>query len=182
VLCFTLFKQFKWVSKAAMFRVPLIGWNMRLCNYIPLERGKSASIQQMWRRAREWLGRGVSIMMFPEGTRSPDGRLGSFKHGAFTLAREAGVPVVPIVIHGGHAVMPKHRSSMAASASLVIEVLEPVSPAPFADTPSYMDAVRQRIAERLARGPLPAGEPALGAVGERPAGDRPRPDDTEPAG
>jgi 1-acyl-sn-glycerol-3-phosphate acyltransferase len=152
VLCFALFKQFKWVSKDSMFRVPFIGWNMRLCRYVPLVRGSAESIAAMWRDCRAWLARGISIMMFPEGTRSPDGRLREFKHGAFTLALEAGVPVVPVAIHGGHLVMPKDRKSFAPTADLDVEILEPVSPDGFADADGLKHEVWNRIAARLAGG------------------------------
>jgi 1-acyl-sn-glycerol-3-phosphate acyltransferase len=152
VLCFALFKQFKWVSKDSMFRVPLIGWNMRLCRYVPLVRGSAASIAAMWRQCHAWLARGISIMMFPEGTRSPDGRLREFKHGAFTLAREAGVPVVPVVIHGGHEIMPKDRTSFAPTAELDIEVLEPIPSTAFADLDELRQEVWNRINARLATG------------------------------
>jgi len=152
VLCFALFKQFKWVSKDSMFRVPLIGWNMRLCRYVPLVRGSAESIAAMWRACHAWLARGISIMMFPEGTRSPDGQLREFKHGAFTLAREASVPVVPVVIHGGHLLMPKDRQSFAPTAELDVEVLEPVAPGAFPDVEAFKHEVWHRIAARLASG------------------------------
>ena len=161
VACFALFRQFKWVSKDSMFRVPVIGWNMRLSRYVPLVRGSAASIAAMWKDCRAWLARGVSIMMFPEGTRSPDGTLREFKHGAFTLACEAGVPVVPVVIHGGHAVMPKDRTSFATRAELDVEVLEPVSPGAFANADGLKEEVWTRIAARLAGGrPRGAGQAA----------------------
>jgi 1-acyl-sn-glycerol-3-phosphate acyltransferase len=67
VLCFTLFKQYKWVSKTTNFKLPLIGWNMTLSRYIPLVRGDVASARQMAMKARTFLPAGISIMMFPEG-------------------------------------------------------------------------------------------------------------------
>jgi 1-acyl-sn-glycerol-3-phosphate acyltransferase len=160
VLCFTLFKQFKWVSKTTNFKLPLIGWNMTLSRYIPLVRGDVASARQMAIKARDFLQRGISIMMFPEGTRSRDGALLPFKHGAFTLALEANVPVVPIAIHGGHALIPKHGKTLSSTADLLVEVLDPVAP-DFPDATSFASAVRARIEESLAvrrqeRGEAPA--------------------------
>jgi 1-acyl-sn-glycerol-3-phosphate acyltransferase len=148
VLCFTLFRQFKWVSKRTNFFLPLIGWNMWLCRYIPLVRGDMASARQMVTRAKEFLERGISIMMFPEGTRSRDGALLPFKHGAFTMALESRVPVVPVAIHGGHALIPKHGKTFAPVAELVVEVLDPVPP-DFADAASFAAAVRARIQDAL---------------------------------
>lgn len=154
VLCFTLFRQFKWVSKTTNFKLPLIGWNMHLSRYIPLVRGDVASARAMAEKAKGFLARGISIMMFPEGTRSKDGRLLPFKHGAFTMAKEAGVPVVPIAIHGGHLLIPKHGKTMAPRADLVIEILEPVAPDAYPDASAFANAVRARIQQALvARSP-----------------------------
>jgi 1-acyl-sn-glycerol-3-phosphate acyltransferase len=148
VLCFLLFRQFKWVSKTSVFRAPFLGWNMWLCRYVPLVRGDAESIQRMLAACRRWLDRGMSIMMFPEGTRSKDGQVKPFKHGAFTLALEAGVPVVPIAIHGGHALIPKHGQTFATRADLLVEVLDPVSPDGH-DAASLAAAVRERICAAL---------------------------------
>jgi 1-acyl-sn-glycerol-3-phosphate acyltransferase len=72
-----------------------------------------------------------------------------FKHGAFTLALEAGVPVVPVAIHGGHALIPKHGKTLSSTADLLVEVLDPVAP-DFTDATSFANAVRARIEESLA--------------------------------
>ena len=82
LVLFRLQTHFKWVSKLENFRVPLIGWNMTMCGYIPLRRGTASSVQQMMRRCDEAIAGGSSIMMFPEGTRSATGRLRAFKVGA----------------------------------------------------------------------------------------------------
>jgi len=153
VLLFTLFRQFKWVSKRSVFNAPFLGWNMYLSSYIPLVRGDADSIRQMLDACRRWLRRGVSVMMFPEGTRSEDGTLRPFKRGAFQLSRELGVPVVPIGIHGGHQLIPKHGTTFATSASLAVEVLEPVSPEGFTSDEAYADAVREILRDALTRTP-----------------------------
>ncbi len=150
VLLFTLFRQFKWVSKRENFNLPILGWNMWLSGYIPLVRGEANSTRTMMDRCRKYLREGMSIMMFPEGTRSRDGRVQPFKHGAFTLAKETGVPVVPIAIHGGHALIPKHGTTFAATAELTVEVLEPIPSDAFEDAGDLARAVRTRIVEALA--------------------------------
>ncbi|WP_394832883.1 1-acyl-sn-glycerol-3-phosphate acyltransferase [Pendulispora rubella] len=150
VLLFTLFRQFKWVSKRENFNMPILGWNMWLSQYIPLVRGDANSTRTMLERCRALLQNGMSIMMFPEGTRSRDGRVQPFKHGAFSLAHEAGVPVVPIAIHGGHALIPKHGTTFAATAELTVEVLEPVPSDQFEDVTDFARAVRGRIVDALA--------------------------------
>jgi len=151
VLLFTLFRQFKWVSKRENFNIPFLGWNMWLSNYIPLVRGDGESTRRMLERCRTFLREGMSIMMFPEGTRSRDGRVKPFKHGAFTLAHETGVPVVPIAIHGGHALIPKHGTTFAATAELTVEVLDPIPSDQFEDASDLAHAVRSRILDALAR-------------------------------
>jgi 1-acyl-sn-glycerol-3-phosphate acyltransferase len=151
ILLFGLFKQFKWVSKKSVFKLPLIGWNMMMSGYVPLVRGDRSSIGRMMEESRRWLRRGISIMMFPEGTRSEDGQLKPFKHGAFSLALETGVSVVPIAIHGGHALIPKHSGTFAAKADLVVEVLDAIPPDGFTEPDAYAEAARTAIRDALSR-------------------------------
>lgn len=160
VLLFGLFRQFKWVSKRTVFKAPLIGWNMWLSRYIPLVRGNPQSIAEMMASCRRWLARGISIMMFPEGTRSEDGTLRPFKHGAFTLALDGSVAVVPIAIHGGHTLIPKHEKTFATKAKLVVEVLDPISPAAFSDPEAFATAAREAIQHALDARAGKAIEPA----------------------
>lgn len=150
VLLFTLFKQFKWVSKRSNFDMPFVGWNMWMSGYIPLVRGDTSSTARMMARCKRALENGVSIMMFPEGTRSKDGDVRPFKRGAFTLAKECNVDVVPIAIHGGHALIPKHEATFATQAKLTVEVLHPVRSADYATEAELAEAVRQIIVARLA--------------------------------
>jgi 1-acyl-sn-glycerol-3-phosphate acyltransferase len=86
LVLFRIYKHFKWVSKIENFRLPCIGWNMRLNRYIPLRRGDRESVRQMMDACETTLRAGSSIMMFPEGTRSKNGVLQPFKTGAFELA------------------------------------------------------------------------------------------------
>lgn len=102
-----LHRHFKWVSKAENFSLPFIGWNMRLNGYVPLRRGDRQSVLEMFARCREVLAKGSSVMMFPEGTRSKTGMMKEWKPGAFELAKEAGVAVLPIAIEGTATALPK---------------------------------------------------------------------------
>jgi 1-acyl-sn-glycerol-3-phosphate acyltransferase len=95
---FNLYYPFKFISKHTNFFVPFIGWAMFLNRYVRLRRGDIRSIAKTLVESRRWLERGVSVLFFPEGTRSRNGAFLPFKPGAFRLARQAGVPVVPIVI------------------------------------------------------------------------------------
>jgi len=99
--------QFRWLAKAELFRIPLFGLTMRIAGYIPVERkDRRLAIQSMNKAAQQVAG-GTSIMIFPEGTRSPDGALLPFKKGGFVLALQAQAPIVPIAIDGSAALMLK---------------------------------------------------------------------------
>lgn len=100
VVLFRLFIHFKWVSKVENFSLPFIGWNMTLNRYIPLKRGDRESVLEMLALCRKALAEGSSIFMFPEGTRSDTGELRPFKPGAFQVALDAKVPILPVVVEG----------------------------------------------------------------------------------
>jgi 1-acyl-sn-glycerol-3-phosphate acyltransferase len=124
LVMFRIFRHFKWVSKVENFRVPFIGWNMSLNRYIRLRRGDSSSVVQMMRECERTLGEGSSIMMFPEGTRSPSGRMRQFKPGAFDIALKSGVPIHPIVLKGTADVLPKRGFVLQGRHPISIEVLD----------------------------------------------------------
>lgn len=151
LVLFGLFRHYKWVSKREIFRVPFIGWNMRLNNYVALKRGDAASIAQMLEACREHLRNGSSVMMFPEGTRSTDGEIKRFKHGAFTLAMEEQIDVIPIVIEGTRDALPKHGLMLEQQEPLQIDVrvLPPISPRDFHDVQELSEETRRRMTEEL---------------------------------
>ena len=153
VLLFCLFRQFKWVSKASVFRYPILGWNMRMCRYVPLVRGQKNSITTMMRTCERWLKAGMSVAIFPEGSRSKDGRLKPFKHGAFSLAHTTGRAIVPVAIHGGHRVIPKHGATFATKASLWVEILAPLAIDSSASIETLSEASREAIRCALAQDP-----------------------------
>lgn len=98
----------RWVAKEELFKPPLVGWAMRCSGDIPLRRGEGDSVRAMLDECERALAAGISIMMFPEGTRSKDGALLPFKDGAFSLAIRAQVPVLPIALTGTREMRPKH--------------------------------------------------------------------------
>jgi 1-acyl-sn-glycerol-3-phosphate acyltransferase len=155
---FRLFTHFKWVSKLENYRVPFIGWNMRLNRYIPLRRGDKASIVRMLQLCRETLKAGSSIMMFPEGTRSPDGRMRRFKPGAFELAKDSRKPILPIVISGTADALPKRGFVLRGRHPIHVKVLDPIPAESFADEPvsALCDRVQALIAGELEKEPPPA--------------------------
>jgi 1-acyl-sn-glycerol-3-phosphate acyltransferase len=123
LVLFRLFVHFKWVSKIENFRIPFIGWNMRLNRYVELRRGDKESIAAMMKASAATLREGNPVMMFPEGTRSPDGHLKAFKHGAFTLAVEGGHPLLPVVVEGTAAALPKRGFVLQGRHPIRIRIL-----------------------------------------------------------
>ena len=100
--------QFKWISKAANFFVPFMGWFMFHAGYIPLRRGRKDSIVRCMDRARWYLDRSIPVLFFPEGTRSKDGSVLPFKPGAFKLALDGNFDILPLAISGTANAIPKH--------------------------------------------------------------------------
>ena len=98
----------RWVAKEELFKPPLIGWAMRWGGDIPLRRGEGESVRTMLAECERALAGGISVMMFPEGTRSKNGELLPFKDGAFSLAIRAQVPVLPVALAGTREMRPKH--------------------------------------------------------------------------
>src|SRR5919107_138489 len=99
--------EMKWLSKAELFRIPFMGWLMHLAGDVPVKRGFGPSAVEAMTRCREILARKVSVMIFPEGTRSLTKELLPFKDGAFKLAIEARVPILPVAIAGTRSCMAK---------------------------------------------------------------------------
>lgn len=131
---FMLFRHFKWVSKAELFRIPLIGWNMSLNRYIRLKRGHKGSIREMYSACEQHLREGSSIFLFPEGTRSETGKMREFKEGAFVLAKRHQVAILPIVINGSKNALPKDSLNFHGTTHVRLDVLPPVLPESFVDT------------------------------------------------
>ena len=152
LVMFGLFRHFKWVSKRAIFRVPFIGWNMTMNDYVSLVRGDKASITAMMNDCRRHLNMGSSIMMFPESTRSTNGQIKAFKPGAFLLAKELDLPIAPIVIEGTRTVLPKHGLLLEQRQTLPIHVrvLEPIPANSVASVDALRDLVHDRMVDGLA--------------------------------
>lgn len=140
LVLFRTFLHFKWIAKKSLFRFPLLGWNMTLNGYIPIERGDEKSREKCMDRAKEWLAQGSSILFFPEGTRSKDGRLQPFKLGAFRLALESGHDLLPIVIFGTLHAIPKHSALLHRRSRMSLAVLPPISVKGFSTGDAAEDA------------------------------------------
>lgn len=138
--------EMKWLSKDAVFRIPVMGWMMRMASDIPIKRGKRESVVSAMAGCRDRLQKRVSVMIFPEGTRAPTEEMLPFKDGAFRLAVDNQVPILPIAVAGTRNCMAKH-SFVFRRARAKARVLEPVPTAglTLADVPALRDRVRALI-------------------------------------
>ena len=122
-----LFVHYKWVSKIENFKIPFIGWTMYLNKYVAIKRGGLSSIKSMMRQSKAHLNNGSSIFIFPEGSRAQDGVLKPFKTGAFKIAQEANVDIVPIVLTGTDKAVPKSTLIFKGHQHIGVQVLAPIS-------------------------------------------------------
>lgn len=123
-----LFTHFKWVSKIENFKIPFIGWTMYLNRYVAIKRGGMSSIKNMITHSKQHIANGSSIFIFPEGSRSNDGQLKDFKTGAFKIASEMNVPIMPVVLNGTDKAVPKSSLHFKGHQKISVTVLEPITP------------------------------------------------------
>ena len=97
--------QLRWMAKRELLRVPFFGWALWASKHIIVKRARSKDVAAAMAGACDRLARGMSVVVFPEGTRSTDGRLLPFKRGGFRMAEKAGVPIVPVTLNGSGALM-----------------------------------------------------------------------------
>lgn len=143
--------EMKWLSKKSIFDIPLLGWMMRTAGDIELERGDKESARRAMGEMRERLGRRLSVVIFPEGTRSRDGSVGAFREGAFRLAIEAGVEIVPLAVLGTANSLPKGSFVFQEKTAATVTVLPPVPTKGLAveDAPALAERVRDQIARAI---------------------------------
>jgi 1-acyl-sn-glycerol-3-phosphate acyltransferase len=139
--------QFKWVAKESLFKVPFIGWCLSLTEHIKLARGEFGSIKKIYREAAEWLRRDMSVLFFPEGTRSETDEMNVFQNGAFKLAIKEKVPILPICLKGTRDAIPKGSWIFKKNVSVVLTVLPAVDTSEFApgDFAKLRDLVFDKI-------------------------------------
>lgn len=135
--------EMKWIGKVELFSLPLVGWMMKLAGDIPVNRSDRRSGARMLLAAGRCLQLRCSVMFFPEGTRSPDGRVWKFNEGAFHLAIRAGVPVLPVAIEGTRDCLPKRSWKFGPPQEILLRVLPPVETAGL--TPGEAGALRDRV-------------------------------------
>ncbi len=135
--------------KKSLMKIPLLGTAMRMGKYVPVARGHSREdAKRSVAAAADALRSGMHITIFPEGTRSPDGRLLPFRKGAFFLAADTGAPIVPVVIHGTAKMMPRNTLKITPGEATV-QFLPARRPAEFGSREELMAAVRADMERAL---------------------------------
>ena len=136
--------QFRWLAKMELFKIPIFGRAMRKAGYISIDRYHRESAIESLKVAANKIKNGVSVLIFPEGTRSRDGKIRPFKKGGFVMAIDCGVPIVPVVITGTRAIMPRGRFRVyPGQVSMVIH--KPI------DTSAYIRETKEVLMESVRR-------------------------------
>lgn len=134
--------HFKWLAKKELFSIPFFGWAMSAAGYISLDRQGSRETVEAMNQAAQRIREGMSVVIFPEGSRSPDGLIQPFKKGGFSLAMKSKVPIIPISIAGSREIMPKDRLT-ASAGEIRIRVGDPI------ETEAYSIKDRNVLMERV---------------------------------
>ena len=165
--------QLRWIAKKELLNVPLFGWAMRAGKHVAVDRADSAGALQSLEEAKALLSAGVSIVVFPEGTRSRDGRLLPFKKGGFLLAAQTGAEIVPITILGSGRVLPSGQWRVRRG-SIQVFVDRPVAVDGYrpGKLKPLADQVRQQIAARLNETAAPRAGRGGPQSGDTPAAKR----------
>ena len=139
--------RLRMVAKIELFKVPIWGRAMAVAGFVPIDRsGSREKSQASLAQAAAALAGGTSIWIAPEGTRSPDGRLGKFKKGGFRLAADTGTPIVPIALDGSMNILPKKTKTVRAGARVRVTIGAPV---PVGDVETMLADVRNFIEENV---------------------------------
>jgi 1-acyl-sn-glycerol-3-phosphate acyltransferase len=162
-LLMTIPRSFRVVAKRFLFHIPIFGWCLRVSGMIPIDREKRARAILSLEKAAERIRTGQPVLFFPEGTRSPDGRLLPFKKGAFVIAVKSGVPIIPVSVTGSSAVLAK-KSIRIRPGRIVVRFGPEIPVAEY--TLETKELLMARVREAIAAGmeePHPGTPPALGA-------------------
>ena len=139
---------FRWLSKDLVFKFPLMGQAMKWSGYVPVKRGNPQSHKVALDMSIGWLRKGVSMLYFPEGTRSETGELRPFKMGAFNIAASEDCSITPIVLVDTDTLMKKNSLFVAGGAHVIIDVLKPMRPFEGEDLKDFKDRVREVIQKK----------------------------------
>jgi 1-acyl-sn-glycerol-3-phosphate acyltransferase len=159
--------SFKWIAKRQLFAIPIVGWTVKKAGYISIDRENAREALKAIEEASRKIREGTNIIIFPEGTRSDDGKLLPFKKGGFTLALRAMVPIVPIGIYGSSALQPKGSSFPCEKGVIYIEIGNPMilEGMDRSQKTRVMDNVRANIEALMERGISAKAEAETAAAG-----------------
>ena len=158
--------QLRIIAKASLGRLPFLGWHLRRSGHLLVDRSRPDRIRIL-RRWKALVGEGLSLIVFPEGTRSADGRIGAFKAGSFLLAIEAGLPIVPLTVSGSRGVMTKGRlTTRPGRVRLLVHEPIPTDGLGVEDARALASRVRGIVEAPLAGAGAPA-PPTAGLGGRR---------------
>jgi 1-acyl-sn-glycerol-3-phosphate acyltransferase len=118
--------QFRWLAKAELYKIPIFGYAMKRAGYISIDRSDRKSAIESLNKAAKIIRNGVSVIIFPEGTRSRTNNVQPFKKGGFFLAVDSGVPIIPIIIHGTEQIMAKNQISIKPG-NVTLEIAKPIN-------------------------------------------------------
>jgi 1-acyl-sn-glycerol-3-phosphate acyltransferase len=143
----------KWLAKAELFRVPLLGWMLRMAGDVPVERSDRRKSAKALLQCARYLRQHCSVVFFPEGTRSPDRRVLPFNEGPFQLAIRERIPILPLVVDGSGAALPPNSWIFGGTQDIYLRILEAVSVDGWniKQVAELRDSVRQRIVDALDR-------------------------------
>lgn len=140
---FRLLSHFRWISKTEIFKIPVLGWIMTLNKYIKVKRGDKKSVIKMIETSKKVISSGISVLIFPEGTRSKNGNLQQFKDGAFILAADTRTNILPIIINAVSGTLTKKGIFMMKKLSIKVRLLNEVPYSSFEN--SGITEIRNRI-------------------------------------
>jgi 1-acyl-sn-glycerol-3-phosphate acyltransferase len=143
----------KWLAKAELFRLPIVGWMLRMAGDVPVERTDRRKGAMAMLQCARYLRKGCSIVFFPEGTRSPDGNVLPFNDGPFQLAIREQTPVLPLVVEGSGAALPKNSWMFEGTHDIQLRILPavPVAGWDVKRSGELRDIVRQKMVDELTR-------------------------------
>lgn len=149
--------QVRFAAKKNLFSIPVFGWSIRAAGFIPVDRENRRQAVEVYAIASKRIKSGASVLFFPEGTRSPDGRLHGFQRGGFLVAQKAGAAIVPVGVSGTFELLPRQRFSILPG-PVRVRIGAPIetSEYPVSRKDELMERVRNEVAELAG---LEAGEP-----------------------
>jgi 1-acyl-sn-glycerol-3-phosphate acyltransferase len=157
--------EMKWLAKLELFKMPVVGWMLTMAGDIPVDRGNRRQGAEVLIMIANYLRQKCSVMIFPEGTRSPDGRVHRFNEGAFRIAIKAQASILPLAIEGSRNCLPKHSWKFGEPSDIQLKIFPPITTAGFTseDATDLCERTRQLIITQIAewRGVAPDEVDAL---------------------